>query len=417
MSGSNYTITCKKCKAENPSRGKAMTIAMACPTCGTYFCVGQWNKDLINFNFSAEPALPIGSKGKFEGFVYEVIGFAIKQETKYHYRWREYLIFNPMRGYAFLSEYNGHWNFIWPVEEGHRRHKSDTDFFHEGHHYRLYQKYRAQVVYARGEFFFDIVGISDSTVNEEFIAPPFLYAVERDNDSLLWCKGEYITRNEVANAFAISVNKLPHKSGMGYTQPFNAGFKDESLIKFSIFLVFILLALQIFFVKSSTEKVVYEKSFYQTDLGDQKFFVTPTFTLEGASESLEIKIRAPLSNDWLFAEFSLINEDTGNEYIFTKDIEYYFGREGGESWTEGSNSGEAFLSEIPAGKYHINIYPEFSVSNHEFHLSVVRDVASMSNFFITIVGLAIFPIAYFIRKHILEQRRWSDSDYSPYATE
>src|SRR5690348_1711741 len=107
MSGSNYTIACKKCKAENPVRGKAMTVSMVCPTCKTYFCTGQWNRDLVSFNFSAEPAIPIGTKGRFEDHVYEVMGFVIKQESKYHYRWREYLLFNPMMGYAFLSEYNG----------------------------------------------------------------------------------------------------------------------------------------------------------------------------------------------------------------------------------------------------------------------------------------------------------------------
>lgn len=417
MSGSNYTIACKKCKAENPARGKAMTLSMTCPKCGTYFTVGQWNKDMVNFNFSAEPALPIGAKGKIDGTVYEIMGFMIKQESKYHYRWREYLLFNPMMGYAFLSEYNGNWNFIWPVEDDPRQQTSQSNFYHEQYFFRLYQKYRAQVVYARGEFFFDVVGTSDSTVNEEFIAPPYLYALEESGDSVMWCKGEYLKPIEVAQAFNIPIGKLPAKSGIGYTQPIATGFKEETLTRFAGLLLVLIIGLQLFFSTTSSEKTVFQGHFDQQQLGEQKFFVTPSFNLEGSSKSLEIHIRAPLSNDWLFAEFSLINEDNGNEYSFTKDIEYYFGYEGGESWSEGSNAGEAFISEIPAGKYHINIYPEFSVANHEFDIWVIRDVHNWSNFFIILLALGAFPLGYYIRKHVLEQRRWSDSDYSPYITE
>ena len=28
------------------------------------------------------------------------------------YRWSEYLLYNPYKGYRYLTEYNGHWNDI-----------------------------------------------------------------------------------------------------------------------------------------------------------------------------------------------------------------------------------------------------------------------------------------------------------------
>ncbi len=40
----------------------------------------------------------------------------------------------------------------------------------------------------QGEFFFDVVNLSDTTNNVEYIAPPYLLSVEKSGDSLLWCQ-------------------------------------------------------------------------------------------------------------------------------------------------------------------------------------------------------------------------------------
>lgn len=126
MSGSNYTCECPKCKSVITLRGRAMTLALTCATCGVYFRRGNWNKNLTQFSKAGTCVLPVGSKGRFENFLYEVMGFTVKEENKYHYQWREYLLFNPYRGYAFLSEYDGHWNFVWGVENGPLKKKSDV---------------------------------------------------------------------------------------------------------------------------------------------------------------------------------------------------------------------------------------------------------------------------------------------------
>src|SRR5882762_2097525 len=197
MSGSNYTLTCPKCQAVNAARGKAMTLAMTCSSCSAYFRVGNWDKNIMSFHSPYEPALPLGARGKIDGVVYEVMGFTVKKEQKYKYHWREYLLFNPFQGYAFLSEYDGHWNIIWPIEDEPTKGSTKSDFYEGGVFYRLFQKYEAKVVYARGEFFFDVVELTSSTLNREYIAPPFMYALEESDDSVLWCKGEHITREEV----------------------------------------------------------------------------------------------------------------------------------------------------------------------------------------------------------------------------
>lgn len=417
MSGNEHTLTCPKCKTNNKVRGKAMTLAMTCTNCNKYFRRGGWNKEVTTFGSKYDQAIPLGAKGRIDGTLYEVMGFAIKKETKYKYTWREYLLYNPYFGYCFLSEYNGHWNIVWSLENELHTNFADSDINFENNTYRLYQKYQAEVIYANGEFFFDVVDITGSTNNWEYISPPFLIALETSEDSELWCQGEYLTPDEVAKAFKISVSKLPEKTGIGYTQPIATSFSERSLIILSVFLGLTLIFIQIFFNRMAEEKVVYKGGFNQSALTDQKFFVTPTFNLEGGTKSIDILVQAPVSNDWFFGEFSLINEDTGEEINFTKDIEYYSGYEGGESWSEGSSQAEAFISRVPEGRYHLNIYPEFSTNTHEFYVEVRRGIATNSNFWITLFGLSLFPGGYYARKRYLEGKRWSDSDYSPYDSD
>ena len=165
------------------------------------------------------------------------------------------------------------------------------------------------------------------------------------------------------------------------------------------------------------EQVVFRGEFTRQDLQDQKVIVTPTFELHGGTKSLGIQLYSDVTNDWMFSEFTLVNETDGTEYNFTKEVEYYSGYDDEGSWTEGSRTGEAFLSKIPEGRYHLNLYPEFGYSTNSFIVTVTHDVPMYVNFFITCIILLIFPAFHMIRQRYREQRRWRDSEYSPYSSE
>lgn len=416
MSGKSLiTSVCPHCKKDNVVRGKALTLAMTCQHCSTYFTRGNWTEVDVKFNDTTVPVIPIGSKGKIEGNTYEVMGFVVKYVRKYRFKWREYTLFNPVKGLAFLSESEGHWNFVKPLKDDPKGEKRGLSFNYNAKEFRLFQKYKAEIVFAKGEFCFDIFSGTAKTLVEEYIAPPYLLSLESDSESYRWYEGTYMANTDVASAFSLNVKTLPPKEGRGYTQPFISAFSKESLMLLCFLLGAALFAIQIFLHATSKDKIVFEQSFSGNTLKEgQKMFVTSSFELEGESKSLVMELYAPLYNDWFFGDFVLVNENDNSEYEFSKEIEYYSGNDGGEAWSEGSKKGAAFLSRIPAGRYHMNIYPEFTFSNKEFSITLIRDVSNMSNFWVTLLVLSIFPIFYFIRHHHIESSRWSDSDYSPY---
>lgn len=417
MSGEPEILStaCPQCKKAHIPRGKSLTLAMTCTDCNTYFSTGKWSDTVLKFKVKSEPALPIGGRGKLNGDVYEVMGFVQKYVKQYRFYWREYVLFNPAKGVAYLSESSGHWNFVVPHKEDPQGQQSGWEFQFEGLTYRLYQKFTADVIYARGEFFNDIFDVTLNARNHEYISPPYFLSSESDNQAYRWFKGEYINQADVASAFNLTTNKLPKKEGRGYTQPFINSFTKETLITVSVLLALLLVALQLLFHNTASDKIIYQQSFNGNTLKEgQKMFVTPAFEVEGGTKSLVVNVSAPISNDWFFGDFVLVDEKNQTEYEFSKEIEYYFGSEGGESWTEGSKEGEAFLSQIPAGRYHLNIYPEFSFENKQFTIEVRRDVPNMSNMWSTLVLIGLFPAYYFIRRYYIESKRWSDSDYSPF---
>ncbi len=404
--------SCPKCKHVTTPKGKALTLSLTCEKCGVYYCVHTNANDQFLTKFI--PALAIRSRGKIKGVLYEVMGFAVKREKKYEYQWREYFLFNPNVGIAFLSEYDGNWNFLKPYSK-HPLFVSytATPTIEKGK-FQLYAKYHAEVLYASGEFFTDIIGSNESSTHYEHICPPYILNFEESNSQLGAYLGEYISPALVATGFNLDKKNLPPKKGLGYTQPHSFSVDESLLLTISVVTLLAAFFLQWILNETAINKKVFESHFVQADLNGQKMFTTSSFQLEGDQKNVVIKVKAPLSNDWFFAEYSLINDATDQEYIFTNEFEYYNGTEEGEAWSEGSNMGDAFLSSIPKGKYHINIYPEFSTSNHEFTISIFRDTPFYSNFFVLCFLLCLFPAAFYGYRYYREQKRWEDSEYSTY---
>lgn len=134
------------------------------------------------------------------------------------------------------------------------------------------------------------------------------------------------------------------------------------------------------------------------------------------SSNLAFKLQAPVENNWLAAGITLVNTKTLREYNFEMGVEYYSGYEGGESWSEGSQTAEKIISAIPEGTYQVIIQPyrENYSTITSFDLSIAQDVPIWSNFWVILGLVLIFPAIQWARSYTFEKQRWMHSDYSPY---
>jgi hypothetical protein len=132
--------------------------------------------------------------------------------------------------------------------------------------------------------------------------------------------------------------------------------------------------------------------------------------------AIDITFSAPgLSNHWLEVTASLVNEQTGRGYEVTRSLEYYSGVEDGESWSEGSNSADAVISGLPAGRYHLNLYPslEAGAGDTTLQLQLEQHSGFASNVLLILLLMSILPLYQWARHGAFETSRWENSDFAP----
>jgi hypothetical protein len=392
-----------------------------CPTCHTYF---QWSgeeKPKLFGKYDQAPrtgvALPIGAVGTLFGRTFRVVGVVSRREANHaQFSWREYQLFEAgTQQYAQLAEFDGHWTFIWAANarDADRSEYVLADF-------KLFNKYQSRVNWALGEFDWDIELDSNLHVTEH-IKPPYLLVQERRGNKNEWYRGRHVAPNEVAQAFGISRSALPAQMGTGMVQPAPGSESWKALWGLTGLVLAALLLVQLVLVVRSGAPVLNETLQVVADStaapGTGRVLVSSSFTLNHQT-ALEVDLKTSLSNQWLELPVSLVNEQTGQGFEFTKNIEFYSGVEGGESWTEGSANADAVLSRVPAGRYHLNFYPftERGVTP-EIKVMVWADSALPSNFFVVVALVLLLPFLQVFRRYLHERSRWENSDYNPYATE
>jgi ribosomal protein S27AE len=109
------SFNCPNCGAPVVIRGFATTLSVVCGNCHSILDAKDPNFAVLQRFQAAEriqPLIPLGTRGKIRGDPYEVIGFQVRTITAegVDYSWEEYLLFNPYKGFRYLTQYQGHWN-------------------------------------------------------------------------------------------------------------------------------------------------------------------------------------------------------------------------------------------------------------------------------------------------------------------
>src|SRR6186713_1702328 len=110
-------LNCPICGSAIELRAMGAAATVVCSYCSS--TLDATNPQLVilqkwQSQITVQPIIPLGSRGSLFGAVWEVIGFQqrgiIVEGTDYY--WREYVLFNPYKGFRYLSEYENHWSFV-----------------------------------------------------------------------------------------------------------------------------------------------------------------------------------------------------------------------------------------------------------------------------------------------------------------
>jgi ribosomal protein S27E len=407
-------ISCPSCGVPWALHDQSV-LTVACRSCGALSDIdGKVAKvrDVARQGARAAPALPLGSKGKFEAVEWEAIGFMRKSVPSEVGTWDEYLLYDGKGGFAWLVSERGHWNFVrqinkLPVQNA----AGDRPSYTLGSdRYTHFADYRAEVIAVLGEFTWR-VRVGEKVDVRDFIAPPNVLSCEQSDNEWTWSQGYYLSPDEVSAAFGLK-RPLIRASGVNACQlnP-HAGARWRAL---AMFLAFAIVAWGVHAWFASGSEAVFHRTQLELLPGIESLSSSEPFRIASDQRRVEVDHFAPVSNTWAGLEVELINRDSGDRFEAANEIAYYSGYDSDGSWSEGQQSGSAVFYGVPAGEYQLVVRGELAADAPQAlsdQVTVRVTPPPFSNLFMCWLLLLLFPLFAFLRSHSFEVSRWSESDH------
>ncbi|MBA3499982.1 MAG: DUF4178 domain-containing protein, partial [Deltaproteobacteria bacterium] len=395
-----------------------------CPYCNHLVDVGSGNLQVIaRLAKKASPRIPLGTKGKFKDGEMQVIGYVERAALVDHQWWsfEEYLLHAPGTGFRWLVCSDGHWSYVQPVAPGA---VELAPVKYENVEFKLFQRADLRVDVVLGEFYW-LVEAGERVIGEDYIAPPAMLSCETTKTEQTWSLSSYMKRKEVEAAFAPTELSLASATGVAPNQPYGLhGIGKVGAIMFAA-----LLAVGLFKCNSAKSDIKHtQRAEIQPTaaLGDP---LTPPDLTTGAgsaeaapnvvfsepfhldaSKNIEIDLIGNVSNSWAHVAVDLVNEKNGTLVSFDKAIEYYYGYDGGESWTEGSTRASQVLGPMDAGDYVLRLEGSTgSATPVDLSITVRQDVFRLRYFGIALLILGIPFGLLWLHAHSFNKKRWENA--------
>lgn len=434
-------VDCPNCGGALALQAPDQSERVFCPYCGSMLECDKGKLALLQkLKMPEFPILiPVGSTGNFpngQQIVAGVIHRSVTFDRKYY--WQEYLLYNATTGFEWLVCSDNHWTRLKNLDAG--KVSINGNYARcAGLRFRRFQNAEATVEGVVGECYWKVT-VGENSTTSDFIRPPYLLSQETsqtDNSKEInYSLGAYLTPAEVETAFGLK-EPLPSPIGVGPNQPFP--YKGIYRYTWLFLTALILLGLMSCMVLPS--RVVSHHNFViparvhvplplvsssspaapaPTPAVPPRTntFFTELFDLQG-HENICVTVTDPsLSNTWLVVEGDLIRQETGEVQPFLVPLSYYFGTDGGESWSEGSRSDCVYLSALPPGKYSLRLEVEREKpdTSETITIDVRQGVPHGSNWFLALFAIVLIPVCVGIYHYLFARRRWKDSDFSPFGS-
>ena len=235
------------------------------------------------------------------------------------YLWDEYVLFNPEQGWRYLSEYQGHWTDIAVIDEQPSGAVGRSTIHLRGRTFRHFQAASARTTFVRGEFPW-LVRINETVRVNDYTSPPFVLSSEGTANEATWSLGTYVSGDALWRAFSVA-GEPPPPVGVYVNQP--SPFTDRVWRYWGMCALFAaLLVVAALFRVTTSGRAVFDGRYVFDPSSPNPAFVTDPFTLDGRPSNISLSFDSNLSNNWMFLNLALINEETNTALDFGRELEY-----------------------------------------------------------------------------------------------
>ncbi len=387
---------------------------VGCPFCGSLLDVREGALSILRkvSDPVLKPPIPLGAKGTFDGRTLTVAGWLERavENTWGRFTWDELLLVDEATSdFRWLVRTGTfHWSYVEPVAGGDVR-DDGGHVTHAGTRYRLFDQGAAVVDTVIGAFPWQVER-GETTATMDYVAPPYMLSRETTPTEVTWSRGTWMTPDEVEAAFGGTFQLSP-AHGVAPNQP----WRHAPLLRHGAIVLGSMLVLMLLLAVSSSKRSIgrfaidLEATSTAAEGAPQVWFSEP-LELVGR-KNVHVALSTAVHNDWVLVAGDLFDEATGTTQGFEQPIEYYSGVEGGESWTEGAQDGDVWLSAVPAGVYTLRLEvqrpPRAAAST--LIATVEQGVFRWGPTFVLLLVLAV-PIGIgWLARRAFEKKRWEES--------
>jgi hypothetical protein len=280
-----------------------------------------------------------------------------------------------------------------------------------GEAYKHFQTATAETTFVLGEFPWQ-VRVGDQAVARDFVHPPRMLSCEETQGEKTWTQAEYFPGEKVWQAFSLP-GKPPSPKGVYANQPSPHGDRVRRAWR-TAGLVLALFSLG-FCARISTgsDPVVSESRVYDPGAPrESQVALLGPFQLGGRTSNLEVEISTDLDNAWAWFDLALVNDETGRVLEFGREVSYYHGVDGGESWNEGSRNDDVRIPSVPPGRWMLRVEPQ-AERPVSYQVRLVRDVPAYLYWAVAFLLLLLPAVGASMGAAGFESKRWAESDYAP----
>ena len=390
------------------------TEVVACGSCGTVTDVTGPVAQLVQKNEQNvkgfAPIIPLGTVGRWKNVKYEAVGFMRRGVTVdgVLYQWSEYLLHNIEQGYAWITEYDGHYNFVRSAAEIPKDEEvmGQPKVKYLGRSFKHFQKSEAKVTYLTGEFYWR-VRLGETVHCNDYVEPPLMLSSEGTGNEISWSVGEYVEAPEVFKAFALK-SKPRKPVGVAPNQP--SPYTGKVAPYWLAFLAFVGLGLIAQVVFSSMQSSAKPSPVRFVKAADEQVarVTSAPFKVGGwGSAPLTVRTATNASDDWVSVDLQLTDADSGRAYTTKRSLGYH----NVSGNLEGSNIDVGEMPGVPAGRYTLAIEAR-SPKAVTGTIEVYRSRVGWSNFWLFTGFLGLWPLLAWVRAAAFEKKRWQESDYA-----
>jgi hypothetical protein len=405
-------LRCPQCGGPLELRAPERSKRVTCPSCGALLDCAQgrlaWLQALEPPPPAVAPVLPLGSTGALGDNTYTVVGFVVRsvEEDGQRWPWQEYLLYEPLAGFRWLTCSGGHWSFVAGVPPGQVTTAGRTASW-RGRPYRLFQDGMARVDHVLGELYWEVKA-GEEVQTADFVRPPEMLSKEWSEAEVNWSVGTYLSPKEVARAFGVDVPLSTEGVAPNQPGPHQGVYRIWGWMLLATFAVGLVI------MGTRKRQSLFDHTFAFEPMASaqaaQTVFSDP-FDVAGR-RNLRVVLSAQLDGrrSWVYVDGDLIDEATGLVQSFSAPL---------EPDEEGSprqyRSAEIYLPALPAGRYTLRLEAQWEnfaepLSDLAVHLEL--GVPRPTHVLGALGLISIIPILVFFARAGFEKRRWENSSYS-----